>query len=79
MVRCWVWVQEGQGRPEGVRLLYPNCRAQAHRLCWVIRVTQPVAELRLGPVTWTLKHYPDFSARAQSTSLRGWLRKSLDS
>lgn len=67
------------GRPQGVLLLHPNCRAQAHRLGWVIRVTQPVAELRLGPVTLTLKHYPDFSAHAKSTSLRGGLRKSLDS
>lgn len=53
-VQCWVWVQEGRERPKGVLLLHLNCRAQARGLCWVIKVTQPVAELRLGPGTLTL-------------------------
>lgn len=53
-VQCWVWVQEGWERPKGALLLHLDCRAQACGLRWVIKVTQPVAELRLGPVTLTL-------------------------
>lgn len=53
-VQCWVWVQEERERPEGVLLLHLDCRAQARGLRWVIKVTQPVAELRLRPVTLTL-------------------------
>lgn len=49
------------------------------RLRGIVKVTQPMSELSLGPTTLTLKHYPDVSARSKSASPRGWPGKALES
>lgn len=56
MVLClaWVglgWVWGGRVKAQGSAAFMPRLSG----LCWIIKVTQPVAELRRGHVTWTLR------------------------
>lgn len=77
-VSAWVqggWVQTG----ESCFSTTFQTAEPGRRLRGIVKVTQPVSELSLGPTTLILKHYPDVSARSKSASPRGWPGKALES